>query len=269
MARRNAASARPGMLMAARDLLAAQHGADRSRGAAMRSAACCAAAPATRRSSTPCWTRPATAPRAARRRRAPATAVGARAAASVDGAAKLDRHRTLRRRRRAGRCAVAARGPLAARQCALHARRSRGASRATRRARGASCRRADVPGRNGFGIIPTPQGPAGARRGRWCASAARRCAALLGARAALDAVRRMRELPIAWEPLPAVLGLEAALAQGAHRRCRPASAGQPAARRHRAQRRRRGRLRRSAPRCAEGRFRTGFVEHAYIEPEAG
>jgi aldehyde oxidoreductase len=77
----------------------------------------------------------------------------------------------------------------------------------------------------------------------------------------------MPTLPIAWEPLPALIGVEAALAEGATplhaniaRQCADPRLSRDR-RRRRGPRRRRRDGRRPLP--------TGFVEHAYIEPEAG
>ena len=120
--------------------------------------------------------------RAARRRGA-----SARALAKVDGVAKLTGSGALRRRRaaRPTRCWLrAVRSPHAHARftlgdlAPLHARASRARARADRRRRA---------GRNGFGIYPDRQGPAGPRRRRTCAIAARRCCALVG-----DARRRSR-----------------------------------------------------------------------------
>jgi CO/xanthine dehydrogenase Mo-binding subunit/aerobic-type carbon monoxide dehydrogenase small subunit (CoxS/CutS family) len=114
----------------------------------------------------------------------------------------------------------------------------------------------DVPGRNGFGIYPDvkdqPVFAEGYARYRGdCV------AALVGARAAVEALR-WEELPITWEELPPVAAgalpaLHArwpdnVLATG---RLRSGNVAPPHA--HEAQ----------------GEWRTGFVEHAYIEPEAG
>ena len=91
-------------------------------------------------------------------------------------------------------------------------------------------------------------------------------AALVGTREAVTAVRD-EDLPICYEPLPAVKGPEAASAPGAppvhdDRENNRLIAG--AVRRGDA----RAALADSAV-TAEGRFETAFVEHAYIEPEAG
>ena len=124
---------------------------------------------------------------------------------------------------------------------------------------------ADIPGRNGFGIYPDikdqPVFAAGVARYRGDA-----ICALVGTREAVEAVRA-EELPIVWEPLPPLRVPAAALAPGA-----PAvqprwpdnvltegrvHSGDLAA----------GLAR--AAHVAEGTFETSFVEHAYIEPEAG
>jgi len=122
----------------------------------------------------------------------------------------------------------------------------------------------DVPS-NGFGIYPhikdQPVLAQGEARFRGEA-----VAALVGTRKALEAFDE-GSFPVTWEPLPAVLGLDAAIAQGAPE----VQAGKP------------GNLlldgtvkkgdaEAAFARCvarAEGVFETAFVEHAYIEPEAG
>jgi CO/xanthine dehydrogenase Mo-binding subunit/aerobic-type carbon monoxide dehydrogenase small subunit (CoxS/CutS family) len=123
---------------------------------------------------------------------------------------------------------------------------------------------ADVPS-NGFGIYPgikdQPVLAAGEAHFRGEA-----VAAVIGTREALERFAP-EEFPVAWEALPPVLGLDAAMAPGAPL----VQAGKP------------GNLlldggvRKGDPgavfaRCAalaEGTFETCFVEHAYIEPEAG
>ncbi|MGQ0675024.1 MAG: molybdopterin-dependent oxidoreductase [Rhodospirillales bacterium] len=123
----------------------------------------------------------------------------------------------------------------------------------------------DVPGNNGYGIYPTVKD-----QPVFAESAVRYrgepVCALVGDR---DAVMRIRdgELPIRWEPLPPVQGIAAATAPGA-----PALHAQ-----YRDNVLIRGRLERgeveaalkSAAVVAEGDWETSFVEHAYIEPEAG
>ncbi|MCH7555031.1 MAG: molybdopterin-dependent oxidoreductase [Proteobacteria bacterium] len=124
---------------------------------------------------------------------------------------------------------------------------------------------ADIPGVNAFGIYPTgkdqPVLAAGAVRFRGEA-----VAALVGERQAIEAIRD-QDLDIEWQPLDPVIGLDAAMADGAPL----VQDGKP------------GNLLirglvakgdveagfAAADFIAEGDFETGFVEHAYIEPEAG
>ena len=124
---------------------------------------------------------------------------------------------------------------------------------------------ADIPGVNAFGIYPTgkdqPVFAEGAVRFRGEA-----VAALVGERRAIEAIRD-EDLPIEWQPLDPVIGVEAAMADGAAlvQDDKPGNllvrglvakgdceAGFAA-----------------AEFIAEGDFVTTFVEHAYIEPEAG
>ena len=124
---------------------------------------------------------------------------------------------------------------------------------------------ADVPGHNAFGIYPAgkdqPVLAAGEVRFRGEA-----VAALVGDRATVEAIAD-GEVPIDWHPLDPVVGTEAALANGAPL----VQAGKPGNVLVR------GLVARgdaeaglaTADVTAEGEFRTGFVEHAYIEPEAG
>ncbi|WP_137126393.1 molybdopterin cofactor-binding domain-containing protein [Roseomonas sp. HF4] len=123
----------------------------------------------------------------------------------------------------------------------------------------------DVPGLNAFGIMPNlkdqPVFAEGTVRYRGEA-----VLGLLGARAAVAAVRDA-DLPIAWQTLPALHGVAAALADGAARLHHHAPGNVLV----------RGHLRTGDTETAfaaaaartEGSFRTAFVEHAYIEPEAG
>lgn len=123
----------------------------------------------------------------------------------------------------------------------------------------------DIPGRNRFGVIPPL-----ADQPVFAQSVARfrgeAVAAVVGPRdivAALDP----DSFPITWEPLPAVLETDAALADNAPQ----LHADRPGNRLIEGVVRRGdvdGALERSAV-VVEGRFSTGFVEHAYIEPEAG
>ena len=124
---------------------------------------------------------------------------------------------------------------------------------------------ADVPGENSFGIFPdTKDQPVFAEQHvRYRGEAV---AALVGSRAALAQISNA-DVPITWTPLPALIGTEAALADGAMalHHARPDNVLT------------RGRLARGdvtaahadAAATATGTFETGFVEHAYIEPEAG
>jgi CO/xanthine dehydrogenase Mo-binding subunit/aerobic-type carbon monoxide dehydrogenase small subunit (CoxS/CutS family) len=124
---------------------------------------------------------------------------------------------------------------------------------------------ADIPGRNGFGIYPDikdqPVLADGHVRHR-----GEPVLALVGEPAAVAAVDDAA-LPIAWEPLPPMVGIEAALAPEAPvlHAARPGNVLIE------------GRVRRGdadaalirSPHRAEAAIGTSFVEHAYIEPEAG
>ncbi len=123
----------------------------------------------------------------------------------------------------------------------------------------------DVPGENSFGIYPhlkdQPVFSVAETRYRG------ECVlAIVGEREAVEAVR-LNEFPIVWEPLPALTGPRAALAPDAYAlhdfapgnvltrgrvACGDVDAGFA-----------------QAAHVASGAFETGFVEHAYIEPEAG
>ena len=124
---------------------------------------------------------------------------------------------------------------------------------------------ADVPGANSFGVYANlkdqPVFAEGFVRHRGEA-----VLAVAGTREAVEALNAA-DVPIAWEPLPALHGTDAALADGA-----PAlhadkpdnvlttgsvESGNPDA------------ACSTAQHMAEGTFETSFVEHAYIEPEAG
>jgi aldehyde oxidoreductase len=123
---------------------------------------------------------------------------------------------------------------------------------------------ADVPS-NGFGIYPhikdQPVLAEGEARFRGEA-----VAALVGTRAALEAFDEST-FPIEWEPLPAVLGLDAAMAAAAPE-VQPGKAGNLLL----DGTVKKGDAEAAFAQCAavaEGMFDTAFVEHAYIEPEAG
>ena len=124
---------------------------------------------------------------------------------------------------------------------------------------------ADVPGENAFGIFPgmkdQPVLAPGLVRFRGEA-----VLALVGTRAAVESISDAK-LPIEWTIEPPLSGIEAALAPGA-----PAiHDGVPDNVLARGNLKcgdvQRGHARAAA--TAEGSFETAFVEHAYIEPEAG
>ena len=123
---------------------------------------------------------------------------------------------------------------------------------------------ADVPGVNRFGVIPAfadqPVFAVGETRYR-----GEPVAAVVGGADAIEALD-LSEFPVAWTPLPPVLDVEGALEQDAHTVC-PGREGNVLVRGHVA----RGDLEAgfgAAAAAVEGAFATGFVEHAYIEPEA-
>ena len=140
---------------------------------------------------------------------------------------------------------------------------------AVRRARRASSpilTAKDVPGENSFGIFPNlkdqPVLAPGHVRFRGEA-----VLALVGTRAAVESISDA-DLPIAWTPETPASGIDAGACgrrAGLHARRagQRADARQP---RSAATSRPGTRARRRPPR---GRFETAFVEHAYIEPEAG
>ncbi|MBL6458021.1 molybdopterin-dependent oxidoreductase [Belnapia sp. T6] len=124
---------------------------------------------------------------------------------------------------------------------------------------------ADVPGRNGYGIYPDIKDQAVFAEGLVRYRGDVVCA-LVGTREAVEAVR-VEELPLDWEVLPPLAEPGAALAEGApalHERW-PDNVLTT------------GRVRRgdaaaalaASVHVAEGRWQTSFVEHAYVEPEAG
>ncbi len=124
---------------------------------------------------------------------------------------------------------------------------------------------ADVPGQNVFGIYPTGKDQPVFAEGyvRYCGEAV---CALVGDAATIAAIRD-DEVPIRWEVLPPLQGVDAALAAGAPA-LHPARPDNVLVE---------GRLvagdveaaLAGADVVAEGSFETAFVEHAYIEPEAG
>ncbi len=124
---------------------------------------------------------------------------------------------------------------------------------------------ADIPGRNRFGVIPPfadqpALAPSPARfRGEAVALVA-------GEPAAMENLE-LEDFPLTWEPLPAVMTLDEAQAPGAPQ-LHPERAGNlltaglvecgsPDS------------VVRTSDRFVEGSVETSYVEHAYIEPEAG
>jgi aldehyde oxidoreductase len=124
---------------------------------------------------------------------------------------------------------------------------------------------ADIPGANRFGIYPTGKDQPVLAEGhvRFRGEAV---LALVGDAATIAAIPD-DALPIAWEPLPRVTGVAAALAPGA-----PALHAEKPDNVLVTGRVARGDVERAIARAAAvaaGEFTTSFVEHAYIEPEAG
>ncbi len=124
---------------------------------------------------------------------------------------------------------------------------------------------ADVPGENSFGVFPNTKDQPVFADGhvRFRGEAV---AALVGSSAALASVETAA-FPIIWEPLQPHVGMDAALATGAE----PLHVAIPDNVLTRGNLRvgdvRRGHA--AAAVTVEGTFETAFVEHAYIEPEAG
>jgi len=121
----------------------------------------------------------------------------------------------------------------------------------------------DVPGRNGYGIYPhLKDQPVFAEREVLHRGDA--VCALVGSRAAVESVRQ-EDLPIVWEPLPALTDPLDALDGAAIHAAYPDNVLTTGLVR-------RGDAAAALEGCAHvaaGAFRTSFVEHAYIEPEAG
>lgn len=123
----------------------------------------------------------------------------------------------------------------------------------------------DVPGENRFGVIgPFADQPAFAEtEARFRGEAV---AAVVGESWAIESLD-LSDFPVTWEPLPAHTTIDAALAPGADL-VHPDRAGNILVR-GRVVRGDAGAALETADVVVEGEFETGFVEHAYIEPEAG
>ena len=124
---------------------------------------------------------------------------------------------------------------------------------------------ADIPGRNLHGVIP-PLADQPVLAEDVARFRGEPIAAIVGPRAAMEGLD-LSTFPVTWEEQPAVLDLDAALSDDAPQ-LHPGRAGNVLVR---------GLVRRGdtaaalagAAAVVEGRFSTGFIEHAYIEPEAG
>ncbi len=124
---------------------------------------------------------------------------------------------------------------------------------------------ADIPGSNRFGIYPTGKDQPALAEGevRFRGEAV---LALVGDAATVEAIAD-EALPVAWEELPPVTGIAAALAPGA-----PALHAEKPDNLLVTGRLVRGDVEAAiagAAAVVQGAYRTTFVEHAYIEPEAG
>ena len=191
--------------MAAHDLLRRRPNPP-SRRRWTRSAACSADAPVTARSSRRCSTSPGSGSARSPRRRAPW-------APDAEGRRhpQVDRRGDLRRRRRAGGCALDAGGALAACPGAVLARRHGCALREVPGLVDVLTER-DVPGSNAFGIYPDGRISRSLRPGKRGIGAKRSLRSWASSRRSPRSVTRGADF---WEPLAPVLGIEAALAPGA------------------------------------------------------
>ncbi|MEQ9643762.1 MAG: molybdopterin-dependent oxidoreductase [Alphaproteobacteria bacterium] len=124
---------------------------------------------------------------------------------------------------------------------------------------------ADVPGHNGFGIYPHIKDQPVFANGHVRFRGEAVCA-VVGERAAVEALR-LEDVPVSYEPEDPVIGVAAARAEGAalvqadkpgnHLITGRVVSGDAA------------RALETCAHVAEGHVSTAFVEHAYIEPEAG
>ena len=147
-----------------------------------------------------------------------------------------------------------------------HARFTFGDAEGWARSRGLTLLTAvNIPGRNLFGTIPAfvDQPVFAVQTARFKGEAV---AALVGPQGTLGAMD-LTGFPVTWQALPPLMGLDAALAPDAAP-IHPNRPGNVLVR---------GKVQKGDPAAAlaqaaavvEGTFDTGFVEHAYIEPEAG
>lgn len=123
----------------------------------------------------------------------------------------------------------------------------------------------DVPGVDCYGVIPkfSDQPVFAHREARFRGEAV---AAIVGDAEALEALD-LKDFPVTWEPLPALKTIDSALAADAprihsHREQNVLVRGRVAS----------GDVERALAQAdvtVEGEYETGFIEHAYIEPEAG
>jgi CO/xanthine dehydrogenase Mo-binding subunit/aerobic-type carbon monoxide dehydrogenase small subunit (CoxS/CutS family) len=125
---------------------------------------------------------------------------------------------------------------------------------------------ADIPGRNGYGIYPHIKDQPVLADGR-VLYRGDAVIAVVGDRETIEALPDS-DLPIEWNVLPAVTSMEMACDPGAAI-LHPGQAEKNTLIRGRVSRGDAGPALSGAAALASGGFRTAFVEHAYIEPEAG
>jgi len=123
----------------------------------------------------------------------------------------------------------------------------------------------DVPGKNRYGVIPrfADQPVFAETEARFRGEAV---AAVVGEAAAIEALD-VAGFPVTWEELPALREIDAALARDAARL--HANREENVLVRGRVVRGDAEKALAAADIVVEGEYETGFVEHAYIEPEAG
>jgi aldehyde oxidoreductase len=121
----------------------------------------------------------------------------------------------------------------------------------------------DIPGQNRFGIYPTGKDQPALAEG-YVRHRGEPICALVGNKATIAAIRD-DEIPVAWTTLDPILGVEAAKTAPALHPHLPDNV----LIRGRVAQGDSARAFANAAAVAEGEFQTSFVEHAYIEPEAG